>query len=93
VHASLKRSLLQLRLQGNEKAASTSRVRQLEEAVFVAQGTVPGPIYGAGKFTEISGTMSSNGQGDALVLNTKAGAVRAYRRGCRSSITFDPKAN
>jgi hypothetical protein len=57
----------------------SSRVRQLEEAVFLAQGTVPGPIYGTGKFTEISGTTSSNGQGESPVLNTKAATVRAYR--------------
>jgi hypothetical protein len=57
----------------------SSRVRQLEDAVFIAQESAPSRGYATMKFTEISGTTSSNGQGESPVLANKASAARAYR--------------
>jgi hypothetical protein len=56
-----------------------SRVRQLEDAVFLTHESAPSQVYGTSKFTEISGTTSSNGQGDSPVLATTPAAARAYR--------------
>lgn len=58
----------------------SSRVRQLENAVFLAQGAAPAPVYNTAKSFGLSvTTTSSNGQGDSPIINTKPAAVRAYR--------------
>ena len=58
----------------------STRVRQLEDAVFLAQGSAPVPVNSTAKASALSGTTtSSNGQEDSPVISTKPPAVRAYR--------------
>jgi hypothetical protein len=57
----------------------STRVRQLEDAVFLAQEPASSHVFGTSKFTEISGTTFSSGQRESPVPATKTPAVRAYR--------------